>query len=88
MTITAKDLSSITKQYYSNRENKLRKQARELVEISIVPELLSAAKKGEYEKWIFNIHPNLQMYVKEYIIAGGFTVTDINLKTGTFVVKW
>lgn len=88
MTINAKDLNTITKKYYTDREDRLRKEARELVEGGIVPVLLNAAKKGAYEKLICCVPHYLYPYVKAYLVEGGFTIEEYNTATGSFLVKW
>ena len=88
MTVNAKDLNTITKKYYTDRDDRLRKDARELVEGVIVTVLLSAAKKGAYEKLISCVPHHLYPYVKAYLIDGGFAIEEYNTNTGSFLVKW
>jgi hypothetical protein len=88
MTINAKDLNAITKKYYTDRADRLRKEARELVEGGVVPILLDAAKNGAYEKLICCVPHYLYLYVKAYITEGGFAIEEYNANTGSFLVKW
>lgn len=88
MTINAKDLNTITKKYYTDRANRLSKEARELVEGEIIPRLLDAAKQGAYEKLICCVPHYLYLYVKAYITEGGFAIKEYNANTGSFLVKW
>lgn len=88
MTVNAKDLNTVTKKYYSNREDRLRKDARELVESKVVPVLLEAAKHGAYEKLICCVPHYLYIYVRDYLTEGNFAVEQHNINTGSFLVKW
>ena len=88
MTITAKDLNTLAKKYYTDRDDRLRKKARELVEGEIVPVLLEEAKHGAYEKLICGVPHYLYIYVKDYLTEGNFVVEQHNINTGSFLVKW